>query len=139
MADSLDTRLAELEEGFRDLVAGVLALAKDLRDENASLRARLDERRQMTTAEGPAPAVSRDGAAPAVNADAPPARRVRYPATVRTCGICKQSFVGTGERMFCDTCGRIRKRGGLKSGALAARAAACRTDVLDEAAGEEVA
>lgn len=45
----IDDSIAELEEGFRDLLAGVLATVKVLREENVMLRARLDELRHYGT------------------------------------------------------------------------------------------
>lgn len=127
---TIDERIDDLEAGFRDLMTGVLALVKVLREENVTLQARLDERRQMAEAvqsssvAGPMPPTTSTPPVTMVDtvAAASVPRRPRYPSTVRTCGICQQDFVGSGERMFCDACGRIRKRGGLRSGALAARA-----------------
>lgn len=113
---NLDGHIEELEAGFRDILAGVSAVLKVLRDENALLRARLDERRQMHSAVVPErqpvadvepPAIVHI-AAPVLVAVEPPKKKYPPKMLSKPCERCHESFEGRAKTRFCNACFRAQ-------------------------------
>lgn len=102
----IDQTLTELEDGFRDLLAGVLATVKVLRDENAVLRAQRDELRLLhgvraEAAPTPAPILH--------VVQAMPRREV-----TRACARCKVPSVMHIRARFCDACAGLQRTESLR-------------------------
>lgn len=141
---TIDDRIEELEAGFRDLVTGVMAVVKVLREENRVLTGQRDEYRRLfglvhtpLFAEAARPVATQPQPEPErVRAEAvddqdidqvavPPPREKKTstrPRTERPCEDCKVPSVRAIGSDFCDDC-RFRRasertRAAWKSGAV---------------------
>lgn len=111
-----DAQIAELEAGFKDLVEGLMTTLRGLREENALLRARLDERRGIpfeSIRPVPAAAVLEErtpavAVAPEVVPEPLESRRRGVPKVLKVCADCQQEReIGLHGR-YCDDCRRTR-------------------------------
>lgn len=103
----LDEQVAELEDGFRHLLDGLRAIIKVLRDENALLTARLDERRLMAGVVAAASVVVPEAPAPV------PMVENAVPVVRKPCERCHDEITVRQATRFCrwSRCQRRRNTG----------------------------
>lgn len=104
---TISERIDELEEGFRHLVQGTLAIVRVLQEENALLLARIDERRTMPTE------VQLQQPVPLLPVPLPPQLPSeplkRWQRLVeKQCADCGNAMMGTINRKLCQGCFKVR-------------------------------